>query len=74
VSRLRAGSSTSDTHEDPYAPPPEAAATHLVRKPHAALERVDLDARLRLDVAADILEEEDERVDRLEGRELGLLE
>lgn len=42
------------------------ALTHLVGKPHPGFEGVHLNT-LRLDVATDILEEEDERVDRFEG-------
>lgn len=47
--------------------------THLVRKPHAAVERIDLHACAVLSSAADVLEQEDQGVDRLQrGERLGV--
>ena len=49
--------------------------TYLVGKPDTGLERVHLDASFRRGVAVpDMLEEEDEGMNRLEGRQRGRVE
>lgn len=53
----------------PPAPSRHSADTYLVRKPNPTIERIDLNTGAVLGPAADILEQEDQGVDRLQGRE-----